>query len=268
MVAAGGLWEGTVMKKLEGKVAFITGGSQGIGEATALLFGREGAKVAILASKDLKKAEGVAKKIRDAGGKASAHVADVAKADQIARVAKEVAALHGPIDILVNSAGVFPPTPAGATDEAVYDRVMDSNVKGTWNAISVIAPSMRERKTGWIVNVSSVLGSMALANYAVYCASKAAVNMLTRSLAIEFGRDGVHVNCIAPGNTATPMNENLRTEAQYKGFVDAMGARTPSGRTYSKPEEMAQAILYLSSEESKPVHGAILILDEGFSLGF
>src|SRR5439155_7191795 len=186
--------------------------------------GREGAKVAILASKDLKKAEGVAKKIRDAGGKASAHVADVAKADQITRVAKEVAALHGPIDILVNSAGVFPPTPAGATDEAVYDRVMDSNVKGTWNAISVIAPSMRERKTGWIVNVSSVAGSMALANYAVYCASKAAVNMLTRSLAIEFGRDGVHVNCIAPGNTATPMNENLRTEAQYKGFVDAMGA--------------------------------------------
>ena len=166
-----------------------------------------------------------------------------------------------------SSAGIFPPTPANGTDEAAYDRVMDINVKGTWNAICAIAPSMRERKTGWIINISSVLGTMALANYAVYCASKAAVNMLTRSLSIEFGRDGVHVNCLAPGNTATPMNENLRTEPQYKGFIDMMAARTPSGRTYSKPEEMAQAALYLACDDSKPVHGAILVLDEGFSLG-
>jgi 3-oxoacyl-[acyl-carrier protein] reductase len=91
--------------------------------------------------------------------------------------------------------------------------------------------------------------------------------MLTRSLAIEFGRDGVHVNCIAPGNTATPMNENLRTEAQYKGFIDMMGARTPSGRTYSLPEEIAVMALYLSSTDSKPVHGAVMVMDEGFSLG-
>ena len=256
------------MKKLEGKVAFITGGSQGIGEATALLFGREGAKVAVVASKDLKKAEAVAKRIRDAGGIASAHAADVRKSSDVARAVNEAVKALGPIDILVNSAGVFPPSPAGSTDDAAYDHVMDINVKGTWNSICAIAPSMRERKTGWIVNVSSVLGTMALANYSLYCASKAAVNMITRSLAIEFGRDGVHVNCIAPGNTATPMNENLRTEEQYKGFVDMMAARTPSGRTYSKPEEMARAALYLSCEESKPVHGAILVLDEGFSLGF
>lgn len=256
------------MGKLEGKVAFITGGSQGIGEATALLFGREGARVAVLASGNLAKAEAVAARIRAAGGKAHAFVADVRKAGEVAKAAEAAAAALGPIDILVNSAGVFPPTPSGATEEAVYDSVMDINVKGTWNAIGAIAPSMRARKTGWIVNVSSVLGSMALANYAVYCASKAAVNMLTRSLAIEFGRDGVHVNAIAPGNTATPMNENLRTESQYAGFVAMMAARTPSGRTYSKPEEMAQAALYLSCEDSKPVHGAILTLDEGFSLGF
>lgn len=256
------------MKKLEGKVALITGGSQGIGEQTARLFGREGAKVAVVASTDLAKAEAVAAQIRAAGGTASAHVADVRIAAEIARVAAEATKAHGPIDILVCSAGVFPPTPNGATDDALYDSVMDINVKGTWNAIAAVSPSMRARKTGWIVNVSSVLGSMALANYAVYCASKAAVNMLTRSLAIEFGRDGVHVNAIAPGNTATPMNANLRTEPQYAGFIDAMAARTPSGRTYSKPEEMAQAILYLACDDAKPVHGAILTLDEGFSLGF
>jgi len=256
------------MGKLDGKVAFITGGSQGIGEQTALLFAREGATVAVLASSDLGKAEGVATQIRAAGGKASAHAADVRDAAALATVVAEIEKLHGSIDILVNSAGVFPPTPCGSTPDDVYATVMDINVKGTWNAIAAVSPGMRARKTGWIVNVSSVLGAMALANYAVYCASKAAVNMLTRSLSIEFGRDGVHVNAIAPGNTATPMNANLRTEDQYKGFVEAMGARTPSGRTYSKPEEMAQAILYLSCPDSQPVHGAILTLDEGFSLGF
>ncbi len=256
------------MKKLQGKVAFVTGGSQGIGAETALLFGREGAKVAVIASTSLAKAEAVVEQIRREGGTAAAFVADVRNAGEIAKAAAAAADKLGPIDILVNSAGVFPPTPAGATDEAVYDQVMDINVKGTWNAICAIAPSMRARKTGWIVNVSSVLGAMALANYAVYCASKGAVNMMTRSLAIEFGRDGVHVNAIAPGNTATPMNENLRTEAQFAGFVKAMGDRTPSGRTYSKPEEMARAILYLSCEDSMPAHGAILTLDEGFSLGF
>lgn len=256
------------MGKLDGKVAFITGGSQGIGEQTALLFGREGAKVAVLASGDQAKAQRVAEAIRAAGGNASAHVADVRDAAALRAAVDEAEAAHGPIDILVNSAGVFPPTPCGETDEAVYDQVMGINVKGTWNAISIISPSMRARKTGWIVNVSSVLGQMALANYAIYGASKGAINTMTKCLAIEFGRDGVHVNAIAPGNTATPMNENLRTEDQYKGFVDMMAARTPSGRTYSKPEEMAMAILYLSCADSMPVHGAILTLDEGFSLGF
>ncbi|MCW6511180.1 SDR family NAD(P)-dependent oxidoreductase [Lichenifustis flavocetrariae] len=255
------------MRKLEGRVAFIAGGSQGIGEQTALLFAREGASVAVLASTDLGKAERVAQAIRDAGGSASAYAADVRKADAVKVAVAAAVAAHGPIDILVNSAGVFPPTPSGSTEPDAFERVMDINVKGTWNTIEAIAPEMRARKTGWIVDISSVLGTMALANYAAYCASKAAVNMLTRSLAIEFGRDGVHVNAIAPGNTATPMNENLRTEEQYRGFLDMMTARTPSGRTYSQPEEIARMALYLACEDSKPVHGAIMVMDEGFSLG-
>lgn len=255
------------MGKLDGRSAFVTGGSQGIGEEVALLFGREGAKVTVLASADVAKAENVARRIREAGGTALAHAADVRDAGAVAAAVAAAEAAHGPVDILINAAGVFPPTPAGATDAALYDQVMDINVKGTWNAISAVAPAMRERKTGWIVNFSSVLGTMALANYAVYCASKAAVNMITRSLAIEFGRDGVHVNAIAPGNTATPMNENLRTEPQFKGFIDMMAARTPSGRTYSLPDEMARMALYLSCPDSQPVHGAIMVMDEGFSLG-
>src|SRR4051794_12604590 len=108
------------MKKLEGKEAFVTGGSQGIGAETALLFGREGAKVAVIASSSLAKAEGVAEQIRQAGGVAAAFVADVRDAGALAKAAAAAADKLGPIDILVNSAGVFPPTPAGATDEAVY----------------------------------------------------------------------------------------------------------------------------------------------------
>jgi NAD(P)-dependent dehydrogenase (short-subunit alcohol dehydrogenase family) len=108
-----------------------------------------------------------------------------------------------------------------------------------------------------------------VANLLVFVHNVAAAEalVLTRSPSIEFGRDGVRVNCLAPGNTATPMNENLRTEPQYKGYIDTMTARTPSGRTYSKPEEMAQAALYLACDDSRPVHGAILVLDEGVSLG-
>jgi NAD(P)-dependent dehydrogenase (short-subunit alcohol dehydrogenase family) len=148
---------------------------------------------------------------------------------------------------------------ARTTVPHVSDMIADREL--TTYAVVDLTPSMHFGTHTWEKR------DLALANYAVYCASKAAVNMLTRSLAIEFGRDGVHVNCIAPGNTATPMNENLRTEAQYKGFVDMMGARTPSGRTYSQPEEMAAMALYLSCADSKPVHGAIMVMDEGFSLG-
>lgn len=256
------------MGKLDGKVALITGGSQGIGEETALLFAAEGASVAVLASRSTEKAQAVADRIAKAGGTAAAFAADVRDPQAMSGIADSVTSQLGPIDVLVNAAGVFPATPCGETDEATFDQVMDVNVKGMWNAISAVAPGMRARRTGWIVNVSSVLGQMALANYAVYCASKGAVNMLTRSLAIEFGPDGLHVNAIAPGNTATPMNHHLRTDPEFAGFVDAMAARTPSGRTYSQPEEMAAAILYLCSADSKPVHGAILTLDEGFSLGF
>ena len=120
-----------------------------------------------------------------------------------------------------------------------------------------------------MVNITTSLVDHARSGSPAALASltKGGLAAVARSLAIEFGRDGVHVNCIAPGNTATPMNENLRTEAQYKGFVDMMGARTPSGRNYSLPEEMATMALYLSCADSKPVHGAIMTMDEGFSLG-
>ena len=117
------------MKTLEGRRAFIAGGSQGIGEETALLFGREGAKVAVLASSDIAKAERVAHSIRDAGGIASAHSADVRDPEAVRSAVATAVSAHGPIDILINSAGIFPQTPCGANDHDTFDRVMDINVK-------------------------------------------------------------------------------------------------------------------------------------------
>ncbi len=255
------------MGKLTGKVAFITGGSQGIGEATALLFAQEGAKVAVVASSDKAKAQKVADKIKKAGGEAIALTADVRKAASVNAAVAEAERALGPIDILIASAGVFTPTPIGETPEQDYDNHMDINVKGTWNAISAVVGSMKKRKTGWIVCVTSVLGHMGLAGYGAYGASKGAINTLTKCLAIELAPHGIHINAIAPGNTATPMNEHLRTDPQYKGFIDLMTTRTPSPRVYSDANDMAKAALYLSTPDSSPIYGTVLTLDEGLSLG-
>ena len=108
---------------------------------------------------------------------------------------------------------------------------------------------------------------MALGTYSAYCAAKAGVNFMTRALAQELAPHGIQVNAILPGNTATPMNENIRTEPELKPMFDAMAARTPSGRTYSEPIDMARAVLFLASDDGRAMHGGLMVLDEGFSLG-
>jgi 3-oxoacyl-[acyl-carrier protein] reductase len=253
--------------KLANKVALVTGGSQGIGAAIAERLASEGARVAVLASSDIAKAQKIVDAIVKAGGKAQAFAANVVEVPQVAKLVKEVEAKLGPIDILVNSAGVYYATVAGETDEASYDRMVDINLKGTWNAINAIVPGMKARKSGKIVNISSVAGVMGIQTNAVYCATKAGIIMMTRALANELGPHGINVNCVSPGNTETPMNQEIRTNPSLKHFLDAMAARTPSGRVYSKPEEIAAIALLLASDDSKAMHGSNILIDEGFSAG-
>jgi 3-oxoacyl-[acyl-carrier protein] reductase len=255
------------MGRLTGKVAFISGGSQGIGKATALLFAEEGAKVAVMASADRAKAQEVVDTIKRAGGEAIALAANVATGVEVKAAVVATEKELGPIDILVCSAGIFAHTPIGETAEAEFARHMDINVKGTWNVINAIAPSMKARKTGWIVTVSSNFGHMGLAGYGAYGASKGAINTLTKCLAIELAPYGIHVNAIAPGSTATPMNEHFRTDPKYKDYIEMTKSRTPSGRIYSEAVDMARAALFLSTNDSRAMYGAIVVLDEGFSLG-
>ncbi|MFP6689710.1 MAG: SDR family oxidoreductase [Alphaproteobacteria bacterium] len=253
--------------KLDGKVALITGGTSGIGEACAELFAAEGAEVALVGSSDMAKAQAVAARIAAAGGTAKPYVGDLSKVDEIAKLVASVKADFGRIDILVSSAGLFYPTPVGATSEADYDRMMDINLKGMFFSIHEVAPIMIAQGGGRIINISSVAGVMALGTYSAYCAAKAGVNFMTRALAQELAPHGIQVNAILPGNTATPMNENIRTEPELKPMFDAMAARTPSGRTYSEPIDMARAVLFLASDDGRAMHGGLMVLDEGFSLG-
>lgn len=253
--------------RLEDRVALVTGGTSGIGEATARLFAAEGARVAVAGSADMDKAARVAERIQRTGGVARAYVADVREVSQIESMVRDVKRDFGRIDILVNSAGLFYPTPMGRTGEADYDRMMDVNVKGTFFCINAVAPIMKEQGGGKIINLSSVCGIMAFGAYSAYCATKAGVNMMTRSLAVELAPHGIAVNAILPGNTATPMNEDIRTQPELAPMLEAMARRTPSGRTYSEADDMARAALFLASDDSRAMHGSLMLLDEGFSAG-
>lgn len=126
---------------------------------------------------------------------------------------------------------------------------------------------MTARRRGWIVNLGSVVAAMGFGRYAVYCATKAAIVMMTRALAIELAPHGISVNCLSPGNTATPMNLDIRTKPELAGMLDAMRTRTPSGQTHSNAEDMASIVAFMVSDGARAMHGANILADEGFSAG-
>jgi 3-oxoacyl-[acyl-carrier protein] reductase len=250
--------------KLDGKRALVFGGSSGIGRATAELFAREGATVAVIGGSDLAKPAEVVDGIIRAGGRASAHVADIQDIAAIRRVVTEVEQAGG-IDILVNSAGVYYPTPLGGTAEEDFDRMVGINLKGTFFAIDAVAPGMKQRRSGSIVNVASVAAFRASIRYPLYSAVKAGVVMLTKSFAADLAPFCIHVNAIAPGNTATPLNVDDRLGPDAGTILAAKKAGTPSARLYSPPEEMAAACLFLACGDVKAMYGTTLLLDEGLS---
>jgi NAD(P)-dependent dehydrogenase (short-subunit alcohol dehydrogenase family) len=253
--------------KLADKVALVTGGSAGIGEAIALRFASEGARVGVVASADMGKAERVVKKIEGASGLARAFVADVARVAQIEALVEAVFQAFGRIDILVNAAGIIDATPAGNTSEADYDRIMDINLKGTFFCINAVVPHMEAQGAGKIINISSIGGILGSSQHAVYGASKAGVIGLTRALACELAPRGIHVNAIAPGPTATPGNEALRTRPEFRESLESLAARTKSRRTFSDPDDMAGAALFLAADDGRAMHGSVMVLDEGFTAG-
>ncbi|MBN42694.1 MAG: short-chain dehydrogenase [Alphaproteobacteria bacterium] len=251
--------------ELRNKVALIFGGSSGIGEAVARRFASEGASCAVVASSNVRKANKIAKEIKR---KSKGYVCNVTKAADVNKTVAKVMKDFGKIDILVNSAGIFVPTPAGGTKQSDLNKMVDVNLKGTIHTINAVVPHMQARKRGNIINMASVAGVRALPMYSVYCASMAGVVMLTQCMGVELARDGIHVNSISPGNTESPMNEYVRNDPEFEPILDFMEKLTPSGRTYSQPEEMANMALFLASPKTgNPIYGSNFVVDEGFAAG-
>jgi NAD(P)-dependent dehydrogenase (short-subunit alcohol dehydrogenase family) len=248
--------------QLSGKAALITGGASGIGRATALLFAREGAAVAI-ADLNAQAGEAVANEITQSGGRAIFELADVTRATDCRRLAERAIRECGRIDILLNNAGIIRRATVLDLSEEDWDRVMAVNVKSIYLLSREVIPHMQKAGGGSIINMASGWGLAGGAKAAVYCASKGAVVLLTKAMAIDHGPQKIRVNCICPGDTDTGM---LRAEAQQLGEANdrflAEAAKRPLGRVGS-PDEIAQAVLYLASDASSFVTGTALVVDGG-----
>ncbi len=248
--------------QLSGKVALITGAASGIGRATALLFAGEGAAVAV-ADRNAEAGDRAAAEITRSGGRAISEPVDVSRASDCHRVVERALSEFRKIDILFNNAGIIRRASVADLSEEDWDRVMDVNVKSIYLLSREVIPHMRKSGGGTIINTASGWGLVGGANAAVYCASKGAVVLLTRAMAIDHGPENIRVNCICPGDTDTSM---LREEAQQLGqdkdrfLTDS--AKRPLGRV-GTPEEIAQAALYLASDASSFVTGTALVVDGG-----
>lgn len=254
------------MPSLTSKVAVITGGASGIGRAAALLFARKGAAVAIA---DLNQSTGqaVVKEISDFGGRAIFETADVTRDEECKRVVDRTVAEFGAIQVLFNNAGIIRRATVVDLSEEDWDRVMAVNVKSMFLMSRHVIPVMARAGAGSIINMASGWGLSGGARAAVYCASKGAVVLLTKAMAVDHGPQNIRVNCICPGDTDTGM---LRSEAQQLGEITdrflADAARRPLGRI-AHPDEIAQAALYLASDVSSFVTGTALVVDGGSLAG-
>lgn len=244
---------------LDGRLALVTGAAGGIGLATAQTLAGAGARV-WLADRDAAACEAAAQALRAQGRQAWGAALDVTDAGAVKGLAERVCSEQGDLDILVNNAGLL--VRRGIDDpeaEAIVRQVMDVNLHGAFAMVKAFLPALR-RCRGCIVNVASGAAFTAQAGCAGYSASKAALHMLTQTLAVDLGADGVRVNAVAPGVIETAMTAATRADpARLAGFVQ----RTPAGRL-GQPQEVAAAILFLSSPLASYVNGAMLPVDGGF----
>lgn len=248
--------------KLAGKVALITGGTSGIGCATALLFAREGAKVAITGRSEERGRE-VVHEVERVGGKAIFVRSDVRLPADCRRAVEETLRVLGPIDILFNNAGVFFPRTVPDCPEEEWDTTLDVNLKGTFLMSKFALPSMIARGSGVIINNSSGWGLVGGGAAASYCAAKGGVVLLTKAMAIDHGPQGIRVNCVCPGDVDTPMlpEDAKRRGVKWEDYL-AEASRRPLGRI-GTPEEIARAVLFLASDDSSFMTGAALVVDGG-----
>jgi len=252
--------------KLDGKVAIITGAGSGIGQASAVLFAREGAHITV-ADISISDGQNTVTQIKANGHSAIFIQVDVSQASQVQQTVQATIDAFGGLDILFNNAGTNLAAPITETREEDWDRVMAVNVKGVFLGCKYAIPAMIECGGGVIINTSSAAGIVGLRGLAAYTASKGAVLQLTRNIALDYAEHNIRANALCPGVTASPMTLGV---IQAHPDSEAMRQRMESGRPLgrmARPEEMARAALFLASDDSSFMRGAPLIVDGGFTAG-
>ena len=245
--------------ELTGRIALVTGASRGIGRAVALAFAREGMDVAVNYQSNSTAAEAVAAEILAAEQRAIAVRADVAELDDVQRMAAQVETELGPVDVLVNNAGDCADTEFLTADPEVLERTLAVHVIGPAHCTRAVLPGMIERGWGRVINISSVAGIRGVAANTEYCTAKAAVLGFTRSLAARYGREGVTVNCIAPGIIRTDFHKD-KPESYWE---TVRSQRVPMARE-GQAEEVAQAAVFLAG--STYVNGELIVVDGGLTM--
>lgn len=240
------------------KVAVITGGSRGIGKACVEAFARAGYSVVFLCRRATEEAEALTKRLRDEDLDCAWYQCDVADGAQVRQTFAAIMKLYHRVDVLVNNAGVALIRLFSDTDEAAWDRLFDVNVKGAYHCIQAVMPGMIDRRSGSIINLSSMWGEVGASCEVAYSATKAALIGLTKALAKELGPSGVRVNCVSPGTIDTDMNAELDDEARA-----ALADETPLERL-GTPKDVADAVLFLAGEGASFITGQVLGVNGGY----
>jgi len=255
------------MGKLDGKIALITGAGSGIGRATALMFAGEGAKVAVVDRAE-DHALAVAAEIGQSGGEAVAVRADVSKAADTERMVVETIGRFGRLDILYNNAGIGFARRTHLLTEEEWDRTIDVDLKGVFLGCKYALPELMKRG-GVILSTASVAGIEGFRQMAAYCAAKAGVIMLTKSLAMDYAEHGIRVNCICPGSIETPLYEsgfdNLTPEKRARAH-QMFAAMHLVGRA-GEPQEIARVAMFLCSQDASFITGQAVVVDGGYTTG-
>ena len=243
--------------RLKDKTAIITGGGTGIGLATACAFCQEGAKVILFG----RRKEKLEKAVEKLGGSAIIVQGDMTNNNDLDKLINETLHNFKKIDILVNNAGLFNGSPLHEISDSQWDEIMDINIRSVFQLTRRVLPVMLSQKYGSIIHISSILGLIAVPQVAAYNVSKGALNQFSRSIAVEYGSSGIRSNSICPGLIATDMTADLMKDAD---LMKEWSKEYPIGR-FGKPEDVANACLYLASDESSFVTGITLPVDAGFT---